>query len=154
MNRTVRAVLWVGLTLAMTGLLGSSAWAISTSDGYLTDEPQLYVSAYQRSDDGLSVKFVQLYNNSDAPIDLAQWSMFVGDTKPENKLDFTSSRSGWFEPNTHVIASLPSVVDGATYYYAQSPLVTVTPDKATITLVPPTGSGLRSVVYDMKYQIS
>ncbi len=129
----------------------NSVRALATTDGYLTSEPQLYVSAYQRSDDGLSLKFVQLYNNSSAPIDVSQWGLYVGDVKPENKLDFASSRSGWLEPNTHVIASLQGIVDGATYTFASSPLVTTTPDKATMMLVPPAGMGLRSVNYDLKF---
>lgn len=151
MKRTVRQLLWVGFVLGALGTTSTTAQGLSTNDGYLTGEPQLYISAYQRTDDGLSLKFFQLYNNSDEPIDLAQWGVYFGEVKTENKLDFTGSRHGLLEPNAHVIAALPGVVGGATYEFTTSPLLTVTPDKATMTVVPPADSQLRNVTYDLKF---
>ena len=151
MKRTVWFVLWVGFVLGAIMPQGGIVRALSTTDGYLTDEPQLYVSAYQRTDDGLGLKFVQLYNNSDNPIDITTWGIYFGEIAPEHKLGLAAAAGTYLEPDTHVILSSDGAVDGASYEITTPTLLTTTPDKASLTLVPPAGLGLRTVVYDMKY---
>lgn len=129
MKRKVLAVLALGVGLLTIGWLSLSAKALSTTPTEFLKEIPLQVSAYgwKVYDESVPydsvtnpylLRYVQLYNNSDVPLDMDGWRLIVKDTTNvtvQTEISLSSLASGWLAPYNHVVASYGGFVEGATY---------------------------------------
>ncbi len=141
MNYRRGTALGVGLVAIISWIIAPFASALSVIPTVVLDDSPLFITAYQRSTAGL--QFVQLYNDGDEPLDISQWRL----QNESGQALALSNIHGWLRPKTHVIASLPDVVGGASASIA-APLTFGT--AAKLSVVPPTGSGYKQVDYELK----
>lgn len=140
MNQKRGIALGVGLLVFFAGVFAPFAQALSVTPTVVLDDSPLFITAYARTTSGL--QFVQLYNDGDVPLDINEWKITNESAQPLA----ISHTPGWLAPKTHVIASLPGVVTGASA--TMSPLTFGA--SAKLSVVPPAGSGYKQVEYELK----
>lgn len=129
MKRKILTGLAAGVGLLTIGWLSLSVNALSTTPTDFLQEIPLQVSAYgwtlkdeSQAYDANSnphiLRYIQLYNDSDEPLDIGEWQFIIEDTTStplETEVILSSSTQGWLAPNSHVVASYNSFVSGASY---------------------------------------
>ena len=106
-----------------------------------TPSPELMTSpiittGYSRT--GSHLDYVQIYNNSDTPVNLNGWSMeyhAVDESAPRLKTEL----SGWIAPANYLVAADAASVSNADFLYELSDGVAV--KSYEVRIVPPTDSG-------------
>mgnify|MGYP003439657141 CR=1 FL=1 len=140
MNLKRGLALGVGLLLFFEALVAPFAGALTVTPTVMLDDSPLFITAYARTSAGL--QFVQLYNDGDVPLNVNDWKVTNELAQPL----VISNVNGWLAPKTHVIASLPGVVVGASATIAALSFGS----SAKLSVVPPSSSGYKQVEYELK----
>lgn len=141
MKRTRGTALGVGLMAIIAWITAPFASALNVTPTVFLGDSPLLVTAYQRTTSGL--QFVQLYNDGNEPLDISQWRI----TNESSQLLMLGNIEGLLRPKTHIIASLPGVVTGAS---ASIEALLTFSAVAKLSVVPPVGSSYKQVEYELK----
>lgn len=144
---------FVGLVALMAAALMlsravSAVVLITASPKELVSSP-LQLVAYQREEQGTSLRFLQLYNAGDEPLDLNQWTVSLNNTK-ETILPRTA---GHMLPGEHLIFTEPNAIKGVSsaYYLTEHHFNNEVITRITIT--PPADTLIASELSDLKYTV-
>ena len=113
----MRPKVWVYLACIVVICISTSTqhvFALSTSETTFPPNAPLVISAYQTINGGRDVGLVELYNDGDELIDVADWSV-VDDTN-KRVLQVSSRYDGFLEPGQHVVLARQDVITGGSSY--------------------------------------
>lgn len=110
----MKALRMIAACLVLVGVVVSQpARAIEAGNTTLLPMPSLLITAYQTKDAGKDLQYIELYNSGDEMAQLQDWT--IRDVANNRTLQFTSSFTGWLEPDKHVVVSRAGVITGASF---------------------------------------
>ncbi len=149
MKRLARVFIGI-ISAVLAGVLLSGvsmAYQLIASPHELSSSP-LLLTGYQRNDEK-SLRYIQLYNNGNEPIDLNQWRVFLNarQVATSNNINILSHVEGYLLPAQHIMFS----VAAETYAFGAYPLVaSATSSPLTdIAIYPPVDTLLTTDFYDL-----